>query len=268
MKIAMGVEYDGSGFAGWQLQRSGLRTIQGCLEEALAKIADGAIRVHGAGRTDTGVHATGQVIHIETSVERETKSWLFGGNRYLPHDIAIQWVQPVPDDFHARFSAIRRSYRYLILNRPARSALYGSRITWECRALNVERMQQAAICLLGEHDFSAFRAQECQAKSPIRTIYRLEVVRQGDLITLEVEANAFLHHMVRNIAGVLMTIGRGEAEPAWSEQVLAGRNRALGGVTAAPHGLYLIAVDYPEKYRLKNVSPGRLPATERYVQLF
>lgn len=258
MRIALGLEYDGSNFYGWQVQ-PGVRTVQSCMEEALSKVADHPVRIYCAGRTDTGVHARGQVIHIETPVQREERAWVFGANANLPKDVSVLWAMPVEDDFHARFSAIGRRYQYLIFNRPTRPGLIGPRVTWECRSLDEKRMQEGANYLLGEHDFSAYRAQGCQAKNPVRTVRRLQVTRRGPLIAIEIEANAFLYHMVRNIAGVLMTIGRGEASPRWAEQVLQGRNRAQGGITAPPEGLYLMDVRYSAKYLFPEPQPVSLP---------
>jgi len=259
MKIALGIEYDGSHFNGWQTQlgQAKVRTVQSCLEAALSKIANHPISVICAGRTDSGVHGLGQVVHAEVHVERQMRSWVFGGNTHLPKDVSIQWATSVPNDFHARFSAIQRHYRYIILNRPTRSAVFANYATWYYYPLDVARMQTAAQHLLGEHDFSAFRAQGCQAKTPVRTISRLNVKRDGERVIIEVSANAFLQHMVRNIAGVLMTIGAGKQEPDWSQHVLETRNRAKGGVTAVPNGLYFVGVDYPEHYQI-----GRLDALE------
>lgn len=256
MRVALGLEYDGSAFCGWQVQ-PGVRTVQACVEEALSKIADHPVKAHCAGRTDAGVHALGQVIHIETQARREERSWVFGANTELPRDVSVLWAKPAPDDFHARFSARRRTYRYVILNRPSRPGLWTSRVTWECRPLEVKRMQTAANYLLGEHDFSAFRAQGCQAKSPVRRVHRVEVQRAGDRIEIDVEANAFLHHMVRNIAGVLMAVGRGEQRPEWAKEVLEGRDRAQGGVTAPPDGLYLTNVWYEKKHGLPETGASR-----------
>jgi tRNA pseudouridine38-40 synthase len=227
-----------------------VRTVQACVEEALSRIADHPLKAQCAGRTDAGVHALGQVIHIETHARREERAWVFGTNTLLPRDVSVLWAKPVADDFHARFSARRRAYRYVILNRASRPGLWASRVTWECRPLDPERMQTAANYLLGEHDFSAFRAQGCQAKSPVRTVHCLEVQRRGDRIEIVVEANAFLHHMVRNIAGVLMAVGRGEQRPDWAKAVLEGRDRSSGGVTAPPDGLYLTNVWYEKEHGL------------------
>ncbi len=254
MRIAMGVEYDGNGFAGWQAQ-SGERTAQGCIEAAISRVADHPVRTRCAGRTDSGVHALGQVIHFDSDAPRSVRSWLLGTNRFLPADAAIRWVQPVDDEFHARFSARRRYYRYVIFNHAARGALHRRRVCWHHRPLDAARMAEAARYLVGQHDFSSYRALACQAKSPVRTVYRLDVARRGDYLYVDIEANAFLHHMVRNIAGVLMTVGGGERPPAWADEVLRYRDRTLGGVTAAPQGLYLVAVTYEAPYQFPLPSP-------------
>jgi len=247
MRLALGVEYDGSGFCGWQYQDHS-RSVQDVVEQALSKVANHPVRVHCAGRTDTGVHATGQVIHFDTEVQREMRSWVYGANANLPKEVAILWAQPVSEDFHARFSAIRRRYRYVIFNRHVRPTFLAYRTSWCYRALDVSRMSEASQYLIGEHDFSSYRAVACQAKSPVREIYELVVRRHGELIMIDIEANAFLHHMVRNIAGVLMEIGRGEREPGWAREVLEYRDRRLGGITAPPSGLYLTRVIYPEHF--------------------
>lgn len=255
MRVALGIEYDGSGFRGWQAQQPGVRTVQNCLEKAIGKVADHPVRVSCAGRTDAAVHATAQVAHFDTEAERSDRAWVFGTNANLPPDVSVLWAQPVPNTFHARFSALARRYRYLILNRPVRPALYRQQASWFYRPLEVERMHAAARCLLGEHDFSSFRAAECQAKTPRRTVYALELERHGGWVVLEIEANAFLHHMVRNVAGVLMAIGSGEQPIEWAQEVLEARDRRLGGVTAPPQGLYLIAVRYPDEYQLPSGQP-------------
>ncbi len=251
MRIALGIEYDGSRFKGWQTQ-IGVRTVQTCVENALSKVANHPVRVICAGRTDTGVHGLEQVIHADVQVERPMHSWVFGGNSHLPKDVSVLWAVPVPEDFHARFSAIQRHYRYVIMNRPVRSAMWANYATGCFYPLEVEPMQEAAQYLLGQHDFSAFRAQGCQAKTPVRTISRLTVKRDGVQVVIEVSANAFLQHMVRNIAGVLMAIGAGKAKPDWAREVLDTCNRTQGGVTALPNGLYLTGVDYPPSYVLGN----------------
>jgi tRNA pseudouridine38-40 synthase len=249
MRIALGVEYDGSAFSGWQRQ-NGARTVQGCVEAALSKVADHPVQVMCAGRTDAGVHARGQVIHFETGAVRTARSWIFGANANLPKDVTMLWAQPVSDDFHARFSARRRRYRYVILSRPVRPTFLAGRVSWDYRAFDETRMAMAASCLVGEHDFTSYRALACQAKTPIRTLYHLDVTRQDDLIFIDLAANGFLHHMVRNIAGVLMAIGAGEREPAWARQILGMRDRTVGGVTASPCGLYLMEVNYPEDFAI------------------
>ncbi len=253
-RIAMGVEYDGSAYHGWQTQ-DGVMTVQERLEQALSRVAAHPVRVHCAGRTDTGVHASGQVIHFESGARRSERNWLLGGNVNLPDDININWVRLVDESFHARFSAISRSYRYRILNRPTRSALWRDRAVWIHHPLDAGRMHQAAQSLLGTHDFSSYRAIGCQAKSPVRTITHIAVGRVRDRIDIEVQANAFLHHMVRNIAGVLITIGKGERPVEWAAEVLALRDRTLGGVTAPPQGLYLTSVGYPEPFGLPENPP-------------
>lgn len=259
VRIALGIEYDGSGFAGWQWQK-GRRTVQEALEQALSRIAAGPLRVHAAGRTDAGVHALHQVAHFDTAAARPLRAWVMGTNSALPDDIRVLWSQEVPSDFHARYSAIARHYRYVILNRATRSALLHRKATWCFQPLDEVRMQRAAEHLLGEHDFSAFRAQGCQSKSACRRMHLIDVARQGDQVIIDVVANAFLHHMVRNIVGVLIAIGAGKAEPDWSRAVLAARSRALAGVTAPPDGLYFANVMYPPVYALpRDAIFARLP---------
>jgi len=247
MRIALGVEYDGSGFCGWQWQH-GVRTVQRELEGALGRVADRPVRVQCAGRTDAGVHATGQVVHFDVDVFRPPRSWVLGSNVNLPADINVLWAQQVPADFNARYSATGRSYRYVILNRMTRSSVLRNRAVWFHYPLDAERMHRAGQWLVGEHDFSSFRAQACQSKSPVRDVRRLTVGRSGQRVVIEIEANGFLHHMVRNIAGVLMAIGTGDKLEGWVREVLDKRDRARGGVTAPPQGLYLLGVDYPAAF--------------------
>lgn len=255
MRIALGVEYDGRTFKGWQVQRHAVRTVQGELEAALGAVAAQPVRVVCAGRTDTGVHAIGQVVHFDTAAERTTRNWVLGANVNLPDDVAVTWAQPVDETFHARFSALSRTYRYLILNRPTRSSLLAGRATWVHKPLEVARMQAAAAALVGTHDFSSYRALACQAKSPVRTVHRLNLERHGERLQMVVHANAFLHHMIRNIAGVLIAIGRGERPESWAGEVLARCDRTQGGVTAPPDGLYFERVEYPQFFELPAPAP-------------
>jgi tRNA pseudouridine38-40 synthase len=249
MRIAAILEYDGSGFSGWQRQAQ-VRSVQQCVEEALSGIADSPVQVTVAGRTDAGVHASAQVIHFDTGAARSDYSWVRGANSQLPNDVALLWAGVVDAGFHARFSATGRHYRYVILNRAVRPTYQARRVTHEYRPLDVERMRAAADHLVGTHDFSSFRAIQCQAKSPVREVRRLTVERQDEYVIVRVYANAFLQHMVRNIAGVLMDIGSGERETVWAQQVLEARDRTQGGVTAPPDGLYLTAVEYPVSFNI------------------
>ena len=247
MRYAAVVEYDGRPFCGWQRQPHA-PSVQACVEQALSHVAAEPIKVQCAGRTDTGLHALGQVIHFDTQVDRSLRSWLLGANSNLPESIAIQRVQPMSEDFHARFSARARSYRYVISNQVSRPALLVGKATWCVKPLDVERMQQAANSLLGKHDFTSFRALACQANTPIRTLHELRLRREGSLVILDVTANAFLHHMVRNLAGVLMAIGSGEREVSWAAELLQQRDRSQAGVTAKPDGLYFLAVQYDSQF--------------------
>lgn len=256
-RIALGIEYNGSQFNGYQLQSAGTRTVQGELEKALSTVANEPIRLTCAGRTDTGVHATGQVVHFDTPVARELKAWMLGGNTNLPRDISIHWVRQVSDDFSARFSAISRSYRYILYNRKVRSAVFQHNVSWSFELLDADGMNTAAQSLIGEHDFSAFRSSQCQAKHAIREMQAITVKREGDYVILDIKANAFLHHMVRNIMGTLMVIGRGEQPVEWMQQVLQGQDRKKAGITAPAAGLYLINVEYPAEYGLP--ASGWLP---------
>ena len=249
MRIALGIEYDGTAYNGWQRQRTGAG-VQARVETALAEVADESVAVTCAGRTDTGVHATGQVIHFDTNNDRTERAWLLGANNYLPDDINVTWARPVSDDFHARFSATARSYRYVILNSRVRSALNRHRAWWVCEPLDEQRMHDAAQSLIGKHDFSAFRAAGCQASTPVREISSISIVRDGDRLLLDVTANAFLQHMVRNITGTLVSVGRGEKPVEWLSIILASQDRKQGGVAAPPHGLTLVDVEYPGDFKL------------------
>jgi len=249
VRIALGVEYDGSQYFGWQSQTSG-RTVQDALQVALSGIANEHISVIAAGRTDTGVHALEQVVHFNTNVERPLTAWVRGVNALLPNSIAVLWAHPVPEEFHARFSAQARSYRYLLINRSVRNAVQHGKAGWFHAPLNVEKMCEAAQYLLGEHDFSALRAAECQAKSPIKNLAQLDIQKQGNTIILDLSANAFLHHMVRNIVGCLVYIGKGKYPPQWMREVLESHARSRAAPTFAPDGLYLRRVTYDAKWKL------------------
>jgi tRNA pseudouridine38-40 synthase len=249
VRIALGVEYDGSPYFGWQSQASG-HTVQDALQAALSGIANEFISVVAAGRTDTGVHAQEQVVHFNTNVARPLTAWVRGVNALLPNSIAVLWAHTVPEEFHARFSAQARSYRYLLINRSVRNAMQHGKAGWFHAPLNVEKMCEAAQYLLGEHDFSALRAAECQAKSPIKNLAQLDIQKQGDTIIFDLSANAFLHHMVRNIVGCLVYVGKGKHPPQWMREVLEGQERSLAAPTFAPDGLYLRRITYDAKWEL------------------
>jgi tRNA pseudouridine38-40 synthase len=258
-RLAIGLEYDGTGFAGWQRQQTvqrPVRTVQEAVEEALGRIASEPISVTCAGRTDAGVHARCQVAHFDTHAARTLRGWVLGANTELPRDVSVSWACPVAPDFHARYSAEARTYRYFILNTSARSALAGKRAVWLARPLDHERMLDACPILTGEHDFSAFRAAECQARSPIRCLTSLTVERQGDWVLIEATANAFLHHMVRNLAGLLIAVGQGEHEPSWAKEVLDSRDRRCNAPTAPAAGLYFWSVRYASTFGLPDIAAG------------
>lgn len=247
MKVALGIQYDGTPFSGWQVQPD-RPTVQQTLEEALGAFAGigQPVPTICAGRTDTGVHATGQVVHIEAPVERPMNAWVRGTNSFLPPAVAVRWAKPVPEDFSARFSAIGRTYEYWIVNEPVRVPLLAGRAGWCFRPCDVEKMEEAAAVLLGEHDFTSFRAAECQAKSPVRRIDSIRFTVRGNMIGIRFEANAFLQHMVRNLVGSLVYVGIGKKPVGWLADVLEARNRALAAPTYAPDGLYLVGVNYGE----------------------
>lgn len=255
MRIALGVEYDGSPFFGWQSQADG-HTVQDALQAALSGIAGEPVAIIAAGRTDTGVHALEQVVHFDTSVERPLSAWVRGVNALLPKSIAVLWAHPVPEEFHARFSAHARSYRYQLINRPVRSAVQHGKAGWFHAPLDVEKMIEAAQHLLGEHDFSAFRSSECQAKSPVKNLTQLDIQKRGDTIVFDLTAGAFLHHMVRNIVGCLVYIGKGKHPPQWMREVLENRERSHAAPTIAPDGLYLRNITYDAKWRLPQIVGG------------
>jgi tRNA pseudouridine38-40 synthase len=252
-RYAAGLEYDGRAYSGWQYQ-PGLDTVQDQAQRALARVADSPVECTCAGRTDAGVHASGQVLHFDSDAARSERAWRLGANTYLPDDISVLWVREVPEQFHARFSATARSYRYVVLNRDSRPALATGRATWERRPLDAALMHDSAQVLVGEHDFSAFRAIECQSKSPVRLVERVAVTRNCEWLHLDITANAFLHHMVRNVAGLLMSVGQGESPPERVAQVLASRDRRTSAATAPPDGLYLVAVRYPAEFGLPSQS--------------
>jgi len=250
MKYAACVEYDGAAFSGWQAQKHDVRTVQEVIEKALSKVADQPVSIITAGRTDARVHATHQVIHFETDVERSEFAWCRGTNRFLEQDVRLHWVHPVDDDFHARFGALTRSYRFIINNSKIPSALFRHCSTHEYLTLKPELMYEAGKLLVGTHDFSSFRAAGCQAHSPVRTLIDFELNAKGEWIWFDVRANAFLQHMIRNIAGTLIDVGSGERDLAWMAQVLEAKDRTKAGTTAPPNGLYLMGVEYPEQYQL------------------
>jgi tRNA pseudouridine38-40 synthase len=260
-RIALGVEYVGSGFVGWQAN-SGLRSLQGELEGALSKVADHAVNVVAAGRTDAGVHAFQQVVHFDSQATRSEYAWLLGTNTNLPPDVCLRWVRPVPDEFHARYAALSRAYRYVIHNERARSALLYQRAGWWPQPLDAQAMHAAAQSLIGERDFSAFRDSQCQSPTPMRNMHSIRVARSGEFVVIDVRANAFLHHMVRNIAGTLVEVGLGKQPPRWVAEVLASRSRIHAGMTAAAAGLYFAGPQYPAEFALPEPPvpwfPGRI----------
>ncbi len=259
-RIALGIEYDGSAYSGWQRQ-SHAPSVQGELEVALSRIADHPVRLTAAGRTDAGVHALMQVAHFDTDAERPEQAWVRGACAAGPHDVSILWARPVPADFHARFGALSRRYVYRVLSRPARPALDRLRACWLRKPLDAEAMHVAAQALVGAHDFSAFRASECQSSTPVRRLIEISVSREAEFVEISVRANAFLHHMVRNIAGTLIAVGVGDQPVDWVARVLAACDRTQAGVTAPPQGLYFAGVEYPPALGLPSAPrhSGRLP---------
>lgn len=252
-RIALGLAYDGARWLGWQTQRGG-RTVQDQLESALASFLAQPAGTICAGRTDTGVHALEQVVHIDTPVQRRMESWVRGLNALLPQSVRVQWAITVPSDFHARFSATSRSYVYLLRSSRVASPLLHGKSGWTHRPLDLHRMRHAAEHLLGEHDFSAFRSSECQAASPVRCLTQLDIAQSGDFFRFTFQANAFLHHMVRNLMGALVEVGWGAREPEWMPELLAHRDRRLAPPTFSPAGLYLARVEYPAHYELPSLS--------------
>lgn len=258
-RIALGLAYDGSAWQGWQTQPH-RDTVQDTLEQALAQFAQSPVPTICAGRTDTGVHATTQIVHLDTELERRTESWVRGVNAFLPSSISVSWAQVVSDEFHARFSATSRTYTYLLWRGRVRPALWAGRAGWTHHTLDLSAMQVAAASLVGEHDFSAFRSSQCQAASPVRTMTRLDIREQGPFLVFTLQANAFLHHMVRNIIGTLLHVGQGREAVDWTVDLLAQKDRRLAAPTFMPDGLYLRDVGYPSSFNLteKAASPDLL----------
>ncbi|HAS8177026.1 TPA: tRNA pseudouridine(38-40) synthase TruA [Vibrio vulnificus] len=257
MRIALGIEYNGTDYFGWQRQRE-VDSVQDKLEKALSKVANHPVEVQCAGRTDAGVHGTGQVVHFDTNVERKMVAWTMGANANLPKDIAVRWAKEVPDEFHARFSATARRYRYIIFNHALRPGILGSGVSHYHGDLDEKKMHEAGQYLLGENDFTSFRAVQCQSLSPFRNMMHLNVTRHGHYVVIDIKANAFVHHMVRNITGSLIMVGRGEQDPEWIKWLLEAKDRKLAGPTAKAEGLYLVDVDYPEEFDLPRESIGPL----------
>ncbi len=259
MRIALGISYSGSAYEGWQSQLSG-NTVQDKVEMALAKFTAQPVRINCAGRTDAGVHALMQVVHFDTGLQRDTQSWVRGTNAFLPRDIAVQWAQPVPDSFHARGSAVSRRYAYVVLESTVRPSVEAGRVGWVYRPLDSAAMREAAKHLIGEHDFSSFRAAQCQAKTPVKTMQRIDISQRAsppsNYWRFEFEANAFLHHMIRNIMGCLVSIGQGDHSPEWLADVIAARRREAAAPTFSPDGLYFMGPVYDASHGL----PARTPA--------
>jgi tRNA pseudouridine38-40 synthase len=256
-RLALGVAYRGSGYVGWQSQAEG-HTVQDALEKALSTFAATPVRAMCAGRTDTGVHALQQVVHIDAPVQRDPSAWVRGTNTYLPDDIAVQWCVPVSHEFHARGSARARTYRYVCLESPVRPALSTGLVGWVYRPLNLAAMQQAAMALVGEHDFSSFRSSQCQSPTPVKHLMRIDIVQRTPHWHFEFEANAFLHHMVRNLMGVLVAVGQGRETPSWAAEVLAARRRDAAAPTFAPDGLYFVGPRYDERHAIPSLSTQAL----------
>ena len=257
MRIALGIEYDGAQFFGWQRQREVI-TVQETLEKALSKVANHKVDVFCAGRTDAGVHGSVQVVHFNTESVRSDRGWTMGVNANLPDAVAVTWMKPVSEDFHARFSATARRYRYIIYNSKLRPAILNRGLSHYHTPLDADKMHLAAQAILGENDFSSFRAAQCQSNSPNRFVHFVNVTRHNEFVVIDIKANAFVHHMVRNIAGSLIAIGRGDRPIEWMAELLEAKDRTIAAETAKPNGLYLIEVDYPEHFQLPKVTPGPL----------
>jgi tRNA pseudouridine38-40 synthase len=255
MRLALGISYQGQAYEGWQSQLSG-RTVQDRLEAALAEFATQPVSTVCAGRTDAGVHGLMQVVHFDTPLRREEFSWIRGTNRFLPADIAVEWARPVPDEFHSRASAIARRYSYIVLESKVRPSIDAGRVGWVFRQLDADAMRQASLALIGEHDFSSFRASSCQALSPVKTLNSVTITRRGAYWRFDFEGNAFLHHMIRNLMGCLLVIGQGQQPPSWLAQVLQARDRDAAAPTFSPAGLYFLGPVYDARWNL----PDRTPA--------
>ncbi len=256
MRIALGISYLGSAYQGWQSQSSG-RTVQDVLERSLAQFSDvPSVSTLCAGRTDAGVHGLNQVVHFDTQLDRPMASWVRGTNSFLPRDVAVQWAQPVPDAFHARAAALSRRYAYVLLESPVRPSVEAGRVGWVFRPLNAAAMQASAQHLLGEHDFTSFRASQCQALSPVKRLLRLEITQRGPYWRFDFEASAFLHHMIRNIMACLVTVGQGRQPPGWMQDVLAARNRDAASPTFSPDGLYFLGPTYGPEWGLPSETPA------------
>ena len=258
MRIALGLQYDGAAFCGWQSQPHG-KTVQDALERALADFACKPLHTVVAGRTDTGVHGLGQVVHFDTDLDRQDFSWVRGTNAFLPPTVAVLWAKRMPDDFHARFSAFERTYYYVLYINAVRSPMLTGRAGWIHTPLDLDAMRAAAQYLLGEHDFSAFRSSECQAKSPVKHLYQIDIRQAGDMVQFRFRANAFLHHMVRNLMGCLVAVGRGRHPVSWLADVLESRDRDCAAPTFMPEGLYLAHVGYPEAFAVPPAPLGSVP---------
>ncbi|RLA54706.1 MAG: tRNA pseudouridine(38-40) synthase TruA [Gammaproteobacteria bacterium] len=254
-RYAAAIEYDGSDYCGWQRQRH-CTGVQEVVEKALSAVADEPVKVACAGRTDTGVHATAQIIHFDSRAMRSSRNWMLGSNANMPRNVRCHWAEKMPDNFHARFSAHSRTYRYLVLNTSSRPALLRQGLAWEGANISLPAMNEAVAALIGEHDFSSFRGAGCQSATPWRSIHYIDIFRLNDIVVFEIRANAFLLHMVRNIMGALLAVGRGEHSPQWLGQLLALRDRSKAGVTAPAQGLYLVRVAYPSEFAIPVFKPG------------
>ncbi|KAE8437294.1 tRNA pseudouridine(38-40) synthase TruA [Vreelandella piezotolerans] len=265
-RLAMGVEYDGSRFCGFQRLKHAA-SVQQAIEDALAKVAGAPVHIYASGRTDSGVHATRQVIHFDPPVQRTEKAWIFGANTNLPRDVAVRWVKPVSDDFHSRLGALARRYRYIFLNQISRPVLERANVTWCRDPLDADAMHRAAQALVGEHDFSSFRAAGCQSKTPWRQMHFVEVKRYGPLVVIDIQGNAFLHHMIRNIAGALASVGRGAQDEGHIARLLALKNRRQGDVTAPACGLHFVDSIYDERFELPKepIGPNLLAFTGEWT---